>query len=318
MMPKLVDYLALPSEELAQAQRVGIVVPIDWECETRNDRGQFPCPNGVPSDCRYWDNGAIPDVCVVQTCAAKDIKKQPCCEYFQWLASEPANTDFSDVIDDTVHDQPFLDGDPKNTTKGTLGEAALSADCKPYKKVLKSTIWGYSSWWDRPDDDGDGFPDVTANYINFPIVRFEGGVDFGLQLYTTQGDAILIRADGTAFFTPLNADGQPALALQLNENIVAEMALPEVPATEFNYEQGRRLNAAPQKTIRPFELKQQMAEYNRMRTAGSCHVKHGCDPPVASKSKVNDEGAQATPLTPPTSRRRLRRGGALMTSGSLQ
>ena len=44
---KLADLLGLNPKELAKITRTALTVPIDWECETRDAGGQFPCPMDV-------------------------------------------------------------------------------------------------------------------------------------------------------------------------------------------------------------------------------------------------------------------------------
>ena len=44
--------LDLEPADLNQFERLGIVLPFDWECQAGTTGGVYPCPNGIPSTCR--------------------------------------------------------------------------------------------------------------------------------------------------------------------------------------------------------------------------------------------------------------------------
>ena len=77
---------------MGKITRISIAVPIDWECQSRDAAGQFPCPNGVPSMCRYYKHDEVYDACVVSYCQSIN-PDDSCCAYFNtWLGNVPYST----------------------------------------------------------------------------------------------------------------------------------------------------------------------------------------------------------------------------------
>ena len=52
---QLGDLLKEPPDLIAAVQRIGLTIPSDWECQARTSSGAWPCPDGVPSQCRWYN-----------------------------------------------------------------------------------------------------------------------------------------------------------------------------------------------------------------------------------------------------------------------
>ena len=54
-VPRLGDLFREPPDLIAAVQRIGLTLPSDWECQARSGSGAWPCPEGVPSQCRWYN-----------------------------------------------------------------------------------------------------------------------------------------------------------------------------------------------------------------------------------------------------------------------
>lgn len=221
-----------------------------------------------------------------------------CCDYFdEWLGlvAHSSTTGANPSVTNSVSHNADIPTSPEagTTVADYVASNDLTSACASSYSHLAG-VWGYENWWSYPGD-------ISVNYINFPILRYEFGSDFGLQLYSSNGDAILIRGGDTpSTFKPVAG----SLRIPLNESM---------GATPMESARARRLEeGAVYKTTNPHDLERDLHEYNRRRTAGSCHPHHGC--------AIKPKAKETTSPTPQRDRRNLRRGGigglGLYSSGS--
>jgi len=246
VVSNLVDYLYLSPDNLSNIERISFPVPQDWECQARVTNTAFPCPNGVPSECRYYYRSNISDSCIANYCTP-------------WF-SKPADQDYPSYGSEGYCCRFFEHLADKSNTS--------ASSCDSANTTLNNGFWsGYSHWADEYHSDME--QNVTENamvphLINFKINRFEVGPGL-LTLNSADGDIVAIFADGgQAFFKPLgHAKG---LEIFIDETIPVEMPTP------VNVEVGRRrldteLIAGARRT---------WANYDVARFTGSCHPDHGC------------------------------------------
>lgn len=180
------------------------------------------------------------------------------------------------------------------STVGADLAAAAATACDAELASLENEVWGYSNWWEDTE--------VVAHYVNFKVSRFEVGPSFGLQLYSTQNDVVVIATGKTAIFKPVGHGA--GLSIAINQDLA--FSLPEVTR--------RQLSADSKETKRRLDMRAATeAEQAASRMKGSCHPFHGCLPviktsKVAFKSLASNRTSHA--------HRELGFFSALMTSGS--
>jgi len=249
VVSNLVDYLYLSPDNLSNIERISFPVPQDWECQARVTNTAFPCPNGVPSECRYYYRSNISDSCIANYCTP-------------WF-SKPADQDYPSYGSEGYCCRFFEHLADKSNTS--------ASSCDSANTTLNNGFWsGYSHWADEYHSDME--QNVTENamvphLINFKINRFEAGPGL-LTLNSADGDIVAIFADGgQAFFKPLgHAKG---LEIFIDETIPVEMPTPvnvEVAASGR-----RRLD-----TELMVRARSTLANYDAARFMGSCHPDHGC------------------------------------------
>lgn len=235
----------------------------------------------------YYFFSDYTDKCVLHYCTSEQTSSDSyshCCIYFSALGS---------MVVGSTHDSS---GEPTPPTGGgiTVAEQLASegaGDCADEVALLASSIpWGFKTWWDEDASRAAGSVGSTSiHYVNYKIMRYEIGPNFGLQLYSTNGDVVLVRPDGKSSFKPLGyARG---LSIPLNDSLT--FIPPEVTAPELSPEGAgsRRLGDgnAPDtngwETIR--EREQAERESQQARLAGSCHPMHGCRP-LSKVSKADN------------------------------
>jgi hypothetical protein len=261
---------------MSKITRIGIAVPIDWECQSRDTAGQWPCPNGVPSICRYYNHG-VSDACVFSYCK-ENTERHACCQYFESWLGNVAHYD-SDGTNPSVTNAVAHNGETPAAPEAGMTVAQyvdtydITTTCASNYTHLAGD-WGYPNWWSEPD--------MSVNYINFPILRYEFGSDFGLSLYSQNGDAVLIRGGNTpSTFRPV--DG--SVPIPLNESVGVS---PMASSRARRLKEGETFG-----TTNPHDLIRNEREYQVLRTAGSCHPYHGCAkkpvsetiPPVEPQSR---------------------------------
>ena len=79
--------LGLEPNYLESMDRMGFVLPFDWECQAGTSEGVYPCPQGVPSTCRVHTTvGVSPttrltDLCAACACSLDSYSDHGCCDY---------------------------------------------------------------------------------------------------------------------------------------------------------------------------------------------------------------------------------------------
>ena len=243
--------LDLEPANLNQFERLGIVLPFDWECQAGTSGGVYPCPNGIPSTCR-----GVSSVCAKCYC---ELGSHTCCPYYDdfscpsallsgdalvtdsavnycevgdmvsavWeLDGESYSANVTEVTDSTIT-VTYTDGDTSTyglMESGKVVQTASGADCVTTcdsATLDKEEVWG-SQWWEDPT--------VTTSFINFKVTRYELASEFGVEFYSTEGDTLKVFPTGDVHFKPANA----ARTIYINEQV------------EYDYDtdQERRLSLA--------------------------------------------------------------------------
>jgi len=244
--------------------------------------------------------------------ARRMIHSTTCCAYFSTLGSQ--------LVGSTVDEH----GDYTSPASGPTIDSQDMSDCAGETALLSSGAWGFPTWWEEDASRAAGGVGTTSiHYINFKITRYEMGPFFGMQLYSTNHGTVLVRPNGTTSFKLLGH--APGLSIPLNESLVfTPPTVTAPPAPPLVDGTGRRLEEGA--TSRIASLEHSEREYHRARLVGACHPMHGCKQ-LKKVGKVRGQAAEdgAHPIDQQTlqrevveahpQRRRLRRGGALMTSG---
>ncbi len=307
-MSRAVSMLAQDVDQLQNLERLAVTVPSDWECQARVSGGTWPCPNGIPSECRFYFFTDYRNKCVVNYCDTTGSEDDPyyhCCDYLhlEGLGNAPLGS--------TIDNEGDID---EGDGGGSIGLQDMS-DCTSETTLLGSSEpWGFTSWWAEDASRAAGGVGTTQTHlINFKITRYEIGPDFGLQLYSTSGDVVLVRPTGETSFKPLGAE----VAIPTNDNVTF------VPPTASGSVAGvRRLGEKSESLLAHWKREEE--EYHRTRLAGACHPMHGCKAlPKMSKAanaKIVSQDAMVSAVVDVHSdsrgrRRRLRRGGNMGSIG---
>ena len=240
-----------------------IIVPADWECQTQARTGQFSCPEGEPSSCRYYHNANMEKdgKCVYYYCA-KIYPDDSCCRYF--TGALPG----SESIGDTVIS--WTDG--TNETYAQFAESSHAGPtCGGTVNALNGKADGmwWKNWWE--DDAMDAYDNTFTNsMINFKIMRSEFSTMYGLFLYSMNGDVVIINKNAagnyTAQFQPIQSTTQltltPDAQFVLPEKV--EAAATSAPAAGGTR---RRLSTGNKALTTVDEM---IKEHRAMRFMGSC------------------------------------------------
>jgi hypothetical protein len=304
--------LDLEPANLNQFERLGIVLPFDWECQAGTTGGVYPCPNGIPSTCR-----GVSSVCAKCYC---ELGSHTCCPYYNDFSCPSALLSDGELVTDSavnycdVGDMVSavweLDGESYEATvsevtgstitvtypdgdtstydlmeSGNVVQTASGADCVTTcdsATLDKEEVWG-SQWWEDPT--------VTTSFINFKVTRYELASEFGVEFYSTEGDTLKVFPTGDVHFKPANA----ARTIYINEQ------------REYDYDtdQERRLSLA-EDVFGDIDLTQPISDA-RLMEARARYRSIKKDAAAASEESESVE-------------RRLQFGGnfggALLTSGS--
>lgn len=178
---------------LTGMNKMGIVVPSDWECQSQARTGVYPCPYGEPSECRYYHNSELVDSsnrlndmgqCVYWYCnKGVGASSDTCCSYYNGTIGA---TEWNATVSGT--NMMYAD------YAETAGAAAACAATSDYLTRYE----GYWHWlWYE-----DNF--VTTAYINFDVIRLEFSHQYGLTLYSTQDDTVRIVKDSSCTADAVN------------------------------------------------------------------------------------------------------------------
>ena len=79
--------LGLEPNYLESMDRMGFVLPFDWECQAGTSEGVYPCPWGVPSTCRVHTTVGVSsttrltNLCAACACSLDSYSDHGCCDY---------------------------------------------------------------------------------------------------------------------------------------------------------------------------------------------------------------------------------------------
>jgi len=309
---------------IAGMKKMGLVVPSDWECQSQARTGVYPCPDGEPSECRYYQDATLANMgeCVYWYCT-KDPRSagDGCCNYYDGrIGTSIANTNLT-----------FTDGS-KQTFAAYAETSGAAATCSATADQLHAYLW-HQYWYNDNSVQSNGQLVVTTAYINFDIVRLEFSHKYGLSLYSTNQDILKIEKDGSAscsgtaapnscyttYFQPIQSSTviylqngglgpTEPMGFSLDESELYNSPPAAPPAAGRRMEEG---GDAPTAKPNPVTV-QDVEEMNRAtRFIASCDGnKPGC-----SGGKKFASGSH----TPPLARhgRKLRRGGGGSFSGDV-
>jgi len=167
-------------------KNLGQVVPSDWECQSQARGGQYPCPAGEPSSCRYYHNREYRAKahCVYYYCTTH---KDDCCDYYDG------------TVYGTLEDSVYTTRDGTNITFAQFANETQFANDFPDERnasnVCKSMVDSLAKyvWWKEWFDDEL----VTTAYLNFQITSMEFSHAYGLFLLSTKGDQLTIQKSST-------------------------------------------------------------------------------------------------------------------------
>jgi len=167
-------------------KNIGQVVPSDWECQSQARGGQYPCPDGEPSKCRYYHNTEYRDKahCVYYYCTKH---QDECCAYYDgtvhgtiegndYTMSSGTKITFGQFANEAQFANDF-----PNEPNASMVCASMVADLKTY------------DWWSEWFDDEP----VSTAYLNFQITSMEFSHAYGLFLLSSKGDQLTIQKSST-------------------------------------------------------------------------------------------------------------------------
>jgi len=336
-LDKYYNLFCVGGESLKLVKSLSIVVPNDWECQSRKVAEPWACPNGTPSKCRYFEakrtelrratgpfGGGhfdaalaaelkdVDDICVRYYCYGlggqfeadsaynKVGAKESCCGHFKTLEEH-------DIADSVL----AVLGEEKGTKLGAFTDpdtegwnpkvAEVCGDASTVGLEVTHTAFLKKYHWGYSDWRED--PSVDEHMIHFEINRFEMGPDFGIQLYSPQLDTVRVFTDGQAQFNPTSA----SVDIDLFDNMTYEPIL-DFECGEVLGGGARRLQLASfpngeldKSTER---AKPSMDELAKKRFSGACHPKDGCQEHAAALNGRKER------------KRRLGRRGGGMSSGA--
>ena len=160
--------------------------PACRECQSQARGGQYPCPAGEPSICRYYHNREYRAKahCVYYYCTTH---KDDCCDYYDG------------TVYGTLEDSVYTTRDGTNITFAQFANETQFANDFPDERnasnVCKSMVDSLAKyvWWKEWFDDEL----VTTAYLNFQITSMEFSHAYGLFLLSTKGDQLTIQKSST-------------------------------------------------------------------------------------------------------------------------
>ena len=160
--------------------------PACRECQSQARGGQYPCPAGEPSSCRYYHNPEYRAKahCVYYYCTTH---KDDCCDYYDG------------TVYGTLEDSVYTTRDGTNITFAQFANETQFANDFPDERnasnVCKSMVDSLAKyvWWKEWFDDEL----VTTAYLNFQITSMEFSHAYGLFLLSTKGDQLTIQKSST-------------------------------------------------------------------------------------------------------------------------
>jgi len=322
------------------------IAPSDWECQSRKEAEPWPCPKGVSSYCRYYDDerrtsrraatalggtdfadasdavlAEVDDMCVRYYCYGLGANGK-------WSSYPPWNPgDFTDsCCEQFTHFETKVLSDATLTTLGEASGTELGAFtdpgssgwnakvatvCGAHDDSTSITNWFKDSYWGYRHWHED--PNVEKHLIHFEINRFEMGPYFGIQLYSPQLDTLRVYTDGAVSFKPTSAD----FNIDVYEDLEYE-PITTVDCDATDTSERRRLDAET-KAEREAVLARTDEEVTAERFRGSCHPSDGCRAGVDRRRLGSDTHNREADLSESLrehvglawkNRRGLRRGGA--------
>lgn len=64
------NFFSMSPNDLSNMDSLTFIAPFDYECQSRAPYGPQPCPQGVPSRCRYYLFNDVSDICAYAYCKA--------------------------------------------------------------------------------------------------------------------------------------------------------------------------------------------------------------------------------------------------------
>ena len=61
-------FFDMTPNDLSNMESLTFIAPLDYECQSRAPHGPHPCPDGVPSKCRFYHFTDVSDICVYAYC----------------------------------------------------------------------------------------------------------------------------------------------------------------------------------------------------------------------------------------------------------
>ena len=226
------------------------------ECQSQATTGVYPCPNGEPSQCRYYNSASltVTGQCVYYYCK-KDSRasEDTCCKYY----------------DGTVHASLGSTKMPDGTTTfdSYIETAGAATDCAAQVEDLATYAW-HDEWFNDKSVDQDGKQIVTTAFINFQVVRVEFSHQYGLTLYSPSHDTVRIVKDETgcvgdacyhAYFKPISS----TTLISIKDDQIFTVA--NSPATRRRHRSLQAVN--PRKT---YTVEEDIAVNHEARFHGSC------------------------------------------------
>jgi len=338
------DLFCVGGESLKLVKSLSIVVPNDWECQSRKEGEPWSCPNGTPSKCRYFEaqrtelrrstgpfGGGyfdaasatelkdVDDICVRYYCYGlggnfaadsaynKVGTKESCCAHFDTLKDhEIADTVLAVLGEDTgTKIGVFTDPDGAGWNSKV---AEICGDDTTVGGGVTHTAFLEKYFWGYSDWRED--PSVDEHMIHFEINRFEMGPDFGIQLYTPQLDTVRVFTDGTAQFKPTTA----SVDIDLFDNMTYVPTISFECSEDLEGGGARRLQQLAsfpngERDKKTARAKPSMDELAKKRFSGACHPKDGCQEHAAAPA-----GGEAVNGRKPRERRLARRGSSAYSS----
>lgn len=266
---RLSGLLKQSPEQIDAVKRVGIVLPSDWECQAATSEGVHPCPEGVPSQCRYYNfdlaeyqkadwttnqwASLVPSVVADWAALTADLDQDTISQRMDDVCARH----YCATVQPDHFCCEFLPPDPSLSTNAALGDALCGVPNQGYGGLadyFAQEQWGVADWQSDPN--------VATHYISFDVQRLEMGHLFGLQLYSPGLDVLLIYPDGQLEFNPLGSKVNVPIDESMQYSFDADPGAPNE----------RRMSEATRLPSRASDRK--AAQDTRFE--GSCHPSSGC------------------------------------------
>jgi len=276
---KVSDLFRQAPEQIDAVKRVGIVLPADWECQSATSEGVHPCPDGVPSQCRYynfdldayhkadwttqWNSSLVPNWADGLSEADLSLLLDTSCAQYYCATVQPDHfccgflpADYSPIATELWSD----------LSASSLGPALCGTpDLGGLTDYFAGEQWGYADWQSDPN--------VATHYVSFDVNRLEAGHAFGLQLYSPGLDVLIVSPDGSLEFNPLGS----------------KLNIPVDESMQYSFEAVLGGNPNSRRMSETMRRPSDRKEAQEVRFEGSCHPASGCRsvafrarPPTAS------------------------------------